>query len=153
MKQKCSEMKGGKQGKGHELGIYRDIRFQLETNWVVGSQILTLSSLYIDSSRVWVHSKSSLAQEGWDFRISGSSPIPFDSSTGRPHLNFIGDNKWWVSGPYWIKDIATGKEVFQLSGRHAKPSDVQWDGQYLVAGYESEEVLILDFHYVPSRDM
>ena len=25
----------------------------------------------------------------------------------------------------------------------------QWDGQYLVAGYESGEVLILDFNHMP----
>jgi len=45
-----------------------------------------------------------------------------------------------------IKDAVTGKEVFQLVGRYAKPNCVQWDGQYLVAGYESGEVLILGFN-------
>jgi hypothetical protein len=43
-----------------------------------------------------------------------------------------------------IKDTVTGKVVLQLNGRYAKPFDVQWDGQYLVAGYESGEVMILD---------
>jgi len=46
-----------------------------------------------------------------------------------------------------IEDVAAGKEVFQLAGRYAKPSVTQWDGQYLVAGYDSGEVLILDFSY------
>ena len=104
-----------------------------------------LDPLCIDSSRVRIYSRNSSAQEGWDFGISGSSPVPFDPSTGKPHLD-ITSVLWWTTGPAWIKDIITGKTVFQLSGRYAKPNDVQWDGQYLVAGYESGEVLILDFH-------
>ena len=114
---------------------------------------LYLGSLYTYSSRVQVCSMYSSTQEGWDFGISGSSPAPFDPSTGRPHLDFIGGAWWQTKGPCWIKDTATGKEVFQLRGRYAKPRDVQWDGQYLVAGYESGEVLILDFCNVLSRDM
>ena len=100
-----------------------------------------LDSLYIDSLRVYIHTMGSSAQEGWDF---GTSPIlPFDPTIGRPHLDFIGGTIRQTYGPSWIKD--SGKKVFQLSGRYAKPNDVQWDGQYLVAGYESGEVLILDF--------
>jgi len=110
---------------------------------------LYLDSFYTDNSRIWIHSKDSPAQEGWDFGISGSSPVPFDPSTGRPHLDFIGGALWQTSGPSYIKNTVTGKEVFQLSGRYAKPDAVQWDGQYLVAGYGSGEVLILDFHVYP----
>ena len=113
---------------------------------------LYMDSLCIDGSRVYIHSEGSSAQEGWDFGILGSSPIPFDPSTGRPHLDFVGGAHWQTGNKSWIKDIATGKEVFQLSGMYAKPNDVQWDGQYLVAGYESGEVLILDFYHL-SRDM
>ena len=110
--------------------------------------ILYLDSLCTDNSKVWVHSQDSPAQEGWDFGISGSSPVPFDPSTGRPYLDFIGGASWQIRSPSWIKNTVTGKEVFQLSGRYAKPKAVQWDGQYLVAGYTSGEVLILDFHHV-----
>ena len=47
-----------------------------------------------------------------------------------------------------IKDTVTGRVVFQLVGRYASPKGgVHWDGQYLVAGYESGEVLILDFNH------
>jgi len=106
---------------------------------------LYLDSLCIDSSRVRINSRDSSAQEGWDLGISGSSPIPFDPSTGRPHLDFIGGADWQTDGPSWIRDTVTGKKVFQLSGRYTEPYDVQWDGRYLVAGYESGEVLILDF--------
>jgi len=104
-----------------------------------------LDSLHIDSSRVWIHYRDSPTQEGWDFV---TSPVPFDPSTGRPHLNFIGGVFWQTDGPCWIEDTATGKKVFQLDGRYAEPIDVQWDGQRLVAGYGSGEVLILDFHHL-----
>jgi len=106
---------------------------------------LYLDSLYTDSSKVWIHSYDSSAQEGWDF---GTSPVPFDPSTGRPQLDIIGGAQWYIDGPCWIKDTVTGKKVFQLSGRFAKTNDVQWDGQYLVAGYQSGEMLILDFDHM-----
>ena len=94
-----------------------------------------LDPLCIDSSRVRICFNDSSAQEGWDFGTLGSSPVPFDPSTGRPRLDFIGGPSQWTDGPCWIKDTITGKEVFRLSGRYAEPRDVQWDGQYLVAGY------------------
>ena len=105
-----------------------------------------LDSLWMDNSKVWILSEDPLAQEGWDFGGSCSSPIQFDPSTGRPHLNCINGNSQWANSPCWIKDTVTGRDVFQLSGGYVKPNDVQWDGQYLVAGYESGEVLILDFN-------
>ena len=67
------------------------------------------------------------------------------------HLN---GTKLWDIYQSRIKDTVTGNVVFQLSGRFAKPIDLQWDGQYLVAGYESGEVLIVDFiHTLPNRDI
>ena len=110
-----------------------------------------LDSLCTYSPRIWIHSLRSLAQEGWDFGTSGSAPVPFDPSTGRPHLDFIGGAKWQTNSPSWIKDTNTGSRVFQLSGEYTTPNDVQWDGQFLVAGYNSGEVLILDFHGVLSQ--
>ena len=104
-----------------------------------------LNLLRVDGSRICVRFHNSLIL-GWDFGISGSSPVPLPSiSSERPHLEFIGHASWLYNSPCWIKDTATGKAVFQLSGRYASPNQVQWDGQYLVAGYESGEVLILDF--------
>ena len=114
--------------------------------WLGGTPYL--DSFCIDGSRVCVHSKDSLTQEGWEFGISGSSPTSFDPSTKRPYLDFVGGTLWQTKGPSWIKDTVTGKEVFQLSGRYAKPIDVQWDGQYLVAGYDFGEVLIFDFCHI-----
>ena len=42
------------------------------------------------------------------------------------------------------KSAATGEVIFQLPDRLTKPADVQCDGSYLVAGYGSGEILILD---------
>ena len=46
------------------------------------------------------------------------------------------------------KVFCLATEVFQLSGRYAKFCTVQWDGRYLIAGYGSGEVLILDFYHL-----
>ena len=99
-------------------------------------------SLTVDGSRVWVHSPVKELQ-GWDFGISGSSPV--ELSIAPPALN---NTKLWDSMLSGIQDAASRKVVFQLGGRFMKPPHVQWDGQYLVAGYNSGEVLILDFNHV-----
>ena len=113
---------------------------------------LHLDPFCMDDSKVWVHSRDSSAKEGWNFGTSGSPPVLLGPSTGRPHLDLIGSVYWQTDGPSWIKDPVTGKEVFQLSGEDVELAGVQWDGRYLVAGYRSGEVLILDFD-VLSRDM
>ena len=100
-------------------------------------------SLTVDGSRVWVHSPIEELQ-GWDFGISGSPPLQL-SIIPPPHSN---DNTLWVNDPPGIRNVATGKVVFQLGGRFARPMYPEWDGQYLAAGYESGEVLILDFDHV-----
>ena len=107
-----------------------------------------LDPLYVDGSKIWVYFEDSQTK-GWDFGISGSSPIQLsNTSLDKPHLDLIGSTGW-DSGPCTIKDTFTGKEVFQLAGRYATPYEVQWDGQYLVVGYESGDVLILDFKQAP----
>ena len=110
-----------------------------------------LDPLYVGGSRIWVWFEDSPAQ-GWDFGNSGSSPIPLSNiSSDRPHLNLIGGYIGWVFSPIRVKDTISGKEVFQLYGKYANPAQMQWDGQYLVAGYRSGEVLILDFNCVLSQ--
>jgi len=111
-----------------------------------------LDSLCMDGSRVLICFEGSSAKEGWDFGTLDSSPVQYDLSAERLPLDFIHSTLWQADSPSWIKDTATGNKVFQLSGEYAKPINVQWDGQYLVAGYHSGEVLILDFHYVLSRE-
>lgn len=92
-------------------------------------------------SKVWVYS-TDLRVKGWNFENLGFSPIPLScSSAERPYLDIIHDAR----GSTTIRNTVTGKEVFKTSGKYAKPTVRQWDGQYLVAGYEDGEVLILDF--------
>jgi len=100
--------------------------------------------LTVDGSRVWVHFPSS-EPLGWDFGTPDASPVQI-SNMPQPHLNHT---KMWDIGLSRIVDTVTGKVVFQLDGKFAKPTHAQWDGQYLVAGYLSGEVLILDFNCVP----
>ena len=113
-------------------------------------QSLYLDPLHMDSSRIWIQLED-LSTQGWDFGVSGSSPVPLSiGSAGRPLLDFIGGAHWHTDDLSWIKDTTTGKEVFQLSGRYPWPNKVQWDGKYLVAGYGYGEILILDFcHMYP----
>ena len=106
-------------------------------------------SLIVDGSRVWVQIKDSHIQ-GWDFGLTGSTPVPLSNiPPSKLHLCFIG-TKGQHTSPSRIENIVTSKEVFQLSGRYTNPLVVQWDGQYLVTGYESGEVLILDFTHMIS---
>ena len=106
-------------------------------------------SLVVDGSRIWVYFEDSHTQ-GWDFGVPGSTPLLLSTMfPDRPHLYFIGTELQDV-GSSRIEDTITGKEILQLSGRYVKPRVARWDGQYLVAGYESGEVLILNFtHMVP----
>ena len=100
----------------------------------------------MDGSKVLVRLGESSVQ-GWDFGTPGSTPIQFsEPSPGKPHLNFIDVRKWLKDSPVRIEDSSTGKEVLQLHGRYADPSATQWDGRYLIAGYYSGEVVILDFN-------
>ena len=113
-----------------------------ETVGEVGLQICGHQrSLVVDGSRVWIHSPS-WKPLGWDF--GGLSPVQLSRM---PSLH-LDDTKLWNADLSRIEDTVTGKVYFQLAGRFANPVDVQWDEQYLVAGYESGEVLILDFNYV-----
>jgi len=100
-------------------------------------------SLIVDGSRVWAYCLISGLQ-GWDFGAPGSSPIQLVST---PSLH-ISDTRAWDVGLSQILDTATGKVVFQLGGRFLKPVDVRLDGWYLLARYQSGEVLILDFNHV-----
>ena len=114
-------------------------------------EMIRFDSLRMDDSRALVRFGESSVQ-GWDFGTPGSAPIQFsETSSARPHLNFINVREWLENSPVRIEDGITGKEVFQLCGRYAKPSATQWDGWYLIAGYQTGEVLILDFNHVLSK--
>jgi len=100
--------------------------------------------LTVDSSKVWVCFPDQ-GVEGWDFGVPEAPSIKhYREPPNRPHLDFIGGIRKERSYLPGIEDTITGREVFQLPSRYPKPNDVQWDGQYLVAGYETGEVMILD---------
>jgi len=128
--------------------------WSIQTGEVVGKvgleDISFLDPHYADGSRIWICFKNSPIQ-GWNFGIPGS-PIQLSNTfLDRSLLNFIDGTRKWSTSPSMIKDAITGRVVFQLVGRYADPAEVQWDGQYLVAGYRSGEVLILDFKHTPSQ--
>jgi len=104
----------------------------------------------MDGSRVWVFSED-LEPQGWNFGIPSSSPTPLSNALlDRAHLGSTNNTRWHNYGPSGIDDVINGKLAFRLSGRYAWPIMVQWDNQYLVAGYSSGEVLIIDFnHTIP----
>ena len=117
----------------------------------VGDIRVTGKAPYLDplstgSSRTWIHSKNTLKK--LDCALSGSSlTLSLNTSPERPRLDFIHNTSSETSS-YLVKDRVTGKEFLRLSGKYEKPSCVQWDGQYLVAGYKDGEVLILDFQHL-----
>ena len=98
--------------------------------------------LTVDGPRVWVHS-SKLEFQGWNFDVP-SSPVQL-SDISPPHLN---GTKLWDHFLSRLIDVSTGKVVFQLAGEFECPAVSQWDSQYLIAGYESGEVLILNFSHM-----
>ena len=113
---------------------------------------LDLDPLNADGSKIWVHLRGSSTLQGWDFGTRGSSPTPLSSTPlNRPCLDLIDGHDWWETSPNKVKNTVTGEVVFQLSGKYGEPHEVQWDGRYLVAGYDSGEVLILDFNHVPLK--
>jgi WD40 repeat protein len=106
------------------------------------SSIGSLGSLVVNGSKVWVHSPQS-EYEGWDFGIIGSSPIWLSNMPILPIGRIL-----WDPRQAMIKNGDTGEVVFQLCGGFAEPTDVQCDGSYLVAGYHSGEILIVELKYI-----
>ena len=105
----------------------------------------------VDGLKVWIPftTKTSI-MVGWDFGSSDLSTIMLSNPPPNwPHLNFIGGTRVYRSSLPGIEDTVTRKVVFQLPEGLARPSDAQWDGKYLIAGYDSGEVLILECIYIP----
>ena len=121
--------------------------WSIQTGQVVGKVDLEICalkrSLTVDGLWVWVHSSES-GPLGWDFGTPGSHPVQLSNSP----LPLPKNAKLWDVYQSRIKDAVTGKLVLQLARRFVKPVKSQWDGCYLVAGYEFGEVLILDFNHV-----
>jgi len=110
-------------------------------------------TLMIDGSTIWINI---LAQDedlhyhnqtqGWDFGTPGSLPV--QASNKLPNELHLNDTKVWKIRTSGIKDVVTGKVVFQLPERFGKPFHVQLGGQYLVISFRSQKVLILDFGHI-----
>ena len=104
--------------------------------------VIPQRSLTVYGSKAWIHCPQSEYQ-GWDFGIPDSSPIQL---LDMPTLHLSGPMVWDISQSR-LKNTVTGKMVFQMSGRFAKPIDVQCDGYHLAARYYTGEVLILEFDH------
>ena len=103
----------------------------------------------VDGSKVWVkHSIPMICDgiRGLDFGIPGSSPV--ELFNGPPDMLYLNHTKLWETNMSRMKDIVTGKVVFQLPGRFWKAIHVQWGGQYLVASFKQGEALVIDFSHV-----
>ena len=96
-----------------------------------------LGSLIVDGSKVWVHWPES-NYKGWDFGIQGSTPVKL------PKKHKPSSPKLWYPKQARIVSPVTREVVFQLSGGFINPVCAQCDDSYLVACYQSGEVLILD---------
>ena len=118
----------------------------IETGEIVDKVDIRYSQEYgtltVDGSKVWAHYPHS-GYQGWDFGISGSSPVQLSSVPILPNSSML-----WDPEESKIMDAVTEKVVFQLSGSLARPVIAKYDGCYLVAGYNSGEVLILKLNHV-----
>ena len=94
-------------------------------------------SLKVDGSKVWTYWPESNCK-GWDFGVSNSHPIELSN------MSIPSPNGLWDPEQASIKNPDTGEVVFQLSGRFVNSSCIQCDDSYLVAGYESGAILILN---------
>ena len=103
--------------------------------------------LGMDGSRVWIkfHTGAiSMPYQEWDLGPSGFSHT--ERSLGPPETLHLSSTKLWDTGLCRITDIATGKVVFQLPPQFGTPVDIKWNGQYLVASFQSRMELVLEFH-------
>ena len=104
--------------------------------------------LAMDGSRVWVKfydGKSiSIPSRGWDLGPSGFSPIE-NSFESHQELH-LSSTKLWDTSLCRMLDTATRKVVFQLPAQFGTPVDVKRNVQYVVASFQSQMELVLEFH-------
>jgi len=105
-----------------------------------------LGILATDGSKVWKKENKFSDVEGWDFGGPGSYPAHLPK--GPPDRLHLNDTKVWEINVSRMKDVVTGKVVLQLPERFGKVVHMQWGGQYLVASFESREVLILNVSHM-----
>jgi len=111
-----------------------------------GSTMSIPGYLTVDSSQVWLWTHPIINARGWDFGISGLSPIELPSRS--PEMLHPSGVVLWNTDLSQLKDKATGGVVFQLPERYGKPWEVQWNDQCLFVHFEYIKVLILDFSHM-----
>jgi len=114
-------------------------------------EVRTVEILQIDNSKIWVEVETQwwdppTEVQGWDFGIPGSSPVKLSSEL--PDRLYLDQNKEWEIKTSRMKDVVTGKVVFQLPERFGKAVHVQLGDQYLAVSFRSNRVLILDISYM-----
>jgi WD40 repeat protein len=95
--------------------------------------------LAVVGSKVWTYFPHSTKYEGWDFGDPDSGPVQLATIPTFPNSATL-----WDPRQARIINAVPRRVIFQLSGRFAKPLEIQCDGAYLVAGYGAGELLILD---------
>ena len=104
--------------------------------------------LAMDGLRVWIkfydEYEISAPSKGWDLGPLGLSPVK--EFVIPPEKLWLSDTTVWDSGLCRISNEVTGKVAFQLPPQFGTPIDIQWNGQYLVASFQSKMELVLDFH-------
>ena len=121
-----------------------------ETMGKVGYEgINVVELLGMDDSRVWIKFDDGDSipnpSKGWDLGPSGFSPTG-RRTTNPPKTLHLSNTRQWDTGLCRITDTATGKVVFQLPPQFGTPVDIKWNGQYLVASFQSRMELVLEFH-------
>ena len=123
----------------------------------VSHQCQQPSGLIVNGSRVWVSCSVSMAYDfsssnprGWDFGIPGSSSILLSNRLpDKPFFNLVNETIQDHSVSTWVEDRVTQERLFCLPKRFSVLTTVlHWDKQYLVIGYQSGEVLVLNFSHV-----
>jgi len=140
-------------GDGSKLFVLQDRSLQVWSTktgkdiyaivWGGASMERPKGPLIVHGSKVWTTCRGST---GWDFETQPPSPLPpYNEFPGRPRLDFVD----WSTGDgvrTGIQDIITGTLVFRFPERYVKPfAKARWDGRYLIVGYPSGEVIIMDF--------
>lgn len=108
-----------------------------------------LDPLRMDDSKILIQNFG-LTARCWDFGTLGSTPTCLSkASVAKYRVNFVSIPQGLQATPIVrIEDSVTGKQVFLLPGRYAHPFATQWDGQHLIMGYGSGEVLILNLSHI-----
>ena len=124
-----------------------EVRFEGRQPW----------GLIVSGSRVWLSCSDPMTHDflgsdpiGWDFGVPSSPPVLLSNTfPDRPHFTFVNGTTQNHPGSSWIENATTGRLVFHLPQGFSTFSRVsQCDGQYIVVGYPSGDILILDFGHV-----